>query len=107
MQLSMCLKMTAATYIRVLVILNLFDCVSTSILVFNGVEEGNPLIRLAIEQIGLVGIPVVKLIPLSIIIVLGVNRQGWVKSILACVCIIYAIVMFCVNLPLLICVIFS
>ena len=84
----------------------MFDCLSTSILIFNGIQECNPLVRWSIEQIGLVAIPIVKLIPLSIIIAFSTNRHGWFKIAIAGTCIIYAIVMLCVNLPLLICVIF-
>lgn len=93
-------------YIKALIVLNLFDYLSTSILIFNGIQEGNPLVRWSIEQIGLVAIPIVKLIPLSIIIAFSTNQYGWFKIAITGTCIIYAVVMLCVNLPLLICVIF-
>ena len=93
--------------LKSLIALNVFDCVSTMMLVCNGIGEYNPLVKFAIAKMGLIGIPAIKSIPLAMIMIIGIKRQSKLTQMaIMFTCIIYAIVMIVINLPLLILVTF-
>ena len=91
-----------------LILINIFDCVSTIFLIRHGAQEGNPIVQVAINYFGLIGIQIIKIIPLSIIAIIGIYRpERFVKIAIIFTCIVYAVLMILVNLPLIIYVIFA
>ena len=91
-----------------LILLNIFDCMSTIFLIKHGVQEGNPIVQVAIDYFGLIGIPIIKIIPLTIIAIIGIYRpERFVKITIIFTCIVYAISMIAINLPLTVYTIFA
>lgn len=87
--------------VMILILFNIFDCASTIFLIKHGVQEGNPIVRVAIDYFGIIGIPIIKIIPLSIIAIIGIYRpEYFVKMAIIFTCIVYAILMITINLPL-------
>lgn len=89
--------------------LNIFDTISTIILLQNGMTELNPLLRYLIEKYGLITIPLIKIPPLALLIYLRnvIYEVKYLKYLLIFAVLFYTVVMLSTNLPLLIIVLLN
>ena len=93
----------------ILIGLNIFDTISTIILLQNGMTELNPILRYFIEKYGLITIPLIKIPPLALLIYARkeIYKIKYPKYLLIFAVLYYTVWMLSTNLPLLIVILFN